>query len=177
MPRPFSEKEEKQMSILKVPGAQLSYEVSDSGPLLILIPGSAGVGEVFRPLAHHLSAQYQVATYDRRGFSHSSLDGPQNYDQRIETDADDVRLLIEHLTDQPATVFGNSSGALVALEVISTHRVSNYPPSISRVVGGNGQQVSRHQRRLSCVVRGRLGLVAALFKAEVLLCGRLLAEA
>jgi hypothetical protein len=33
------------------------------------------------------------------------------------------------------------------------------------------------QRRLSCVVRGRLGLVAALFKAEVLPCGRLLAEA
>lgn len=32
-------------------------------------------------------------------------------------------------------------------------------------------------RRLSCVVRGRLGLVAALFKAEVLPCGSLLAEA
>jgi hypothetical protein len=32
-------------------------------------------------------------------------------------------------------------------------------------------------RRLSCVVRGRLGLVAALFKAEVLPCGILLAEA
>jgi hypothetical protein len=32
-------------------------------------------------------------------------------------------------------------------------------------------------RRLSCVVRGRLGLVAALFKAEILPCGRLLAEA
>jgi hypothetical protein len=32
-------------------------------------------------------------------------------------------------------------------------------------------------RRLSCVVRGRLGLVAALFKAEVLPCGKLLAEA
>ncbi|MBO0791236.1 MAG: hypothetical protein J2P36_09835 [Ktedonobacteraceae bacterium] len=33
------------------------------------------------------------------------------------------------------------------------------------------------ERRLSCVVRGRLGLVAALFKAEVLPCGRLIAEA
>lgn len=32
-------------------------------------------------------------------------------------------------------------------------------------------------RRLSCVVRGRLGLVAALFKAEVLPCGKLLVEA
>jgi hypothetical protein len=32
-------------------------------------------------------------------------------------------------------------------------------------------------RRLSCVVRGRLGLIAALFNAEVLPCGRLRAEA
>lgn len=32
-------------------------------------------------------------------------------------------------------------------------------------------------RRLSCVVRGRLGLVAALFNAEILPCGRLLTEA
>lgn len=32
-------------------------------------------------------------------------------------------------------------------------------------------------RRLSCVVRGRLGLVAALFKGEILPCGKLLAEA
>ena len=68
------------MSTLKVPGAQLSYEVTGSGPLLILIPGAAGVGEVFRQVAHHLSAQHQVVTYDRRGFSRSSLDGPQDYD-------------------------------------------------------------------------------------------------
>ena len=33
------------------------------------------------------------------------------------------------------------------------------------------------ERRLSCVVRGRLGLVAALFTAEILPCGRLLPEA
>ncbi len=117
------------MSTLKVPGAQLSYEVSGSGPLLILIPGASGVREVFRPLARHLSAQYQVVTYDRRGFSRSQLDGPQDYDHRLSTDADDVRRLIEHLTDQPATVFGNSSGAIVALEVLT-----QYPERVQTVV-------------------------------------------
>ena len=106
------------MSILKVPGAQLSYEISGSGPLLILIPGAKGEGEVFRPLAHHLLAQYQVVTYDRRGFSRSELDEPADDEHRLATDADDVRCLIEHLTDQPATVFGSSSGAIVALEII-----------------------------------------------------------
>src|SRR5437660_3457064 len=98
MPRLSNKKEGKRMSTLKVPGAQLSYEVNGDGPLLILIPGARGEGEVFRPLAHALAAQYQVVTYDRRGFSRSELDGPQDYDYRLDTDADDVRRLIEHLT-------------------------------------------------------------------------------
>jgi pimeloyl-ACP methyl ester carboxylesterase len=125
------------MGTLKVPGARLSYEVSGDGPLLILIPGARGEGEVFCPLAHQLSAQYQVVTYDRRGFSRSSLDGPQDYDHRLDTDADDVRRLIEHQTSKPATVFGNSSGAIVALEVIShsperVHTVvAHEPPAVS----------------------------------------------
>src|SRR5260370_19089785 len=116
---PIMTKEEKKMSTLKVPGAQLFYEVSGDGPLLILIPGARGEGEVFRQVARPLAARYQVVTYDRRGFSRSSLDGPQDYDHRLATDADDVRRLIEHLTDNLATIFGSSSGAIVALEVLS----------------------------------------------------------
>src|SRR5689334_6532069 len=106
------------MSLLTVPGAQLRYEISGSGPLLILIPGASGTGESFRPLLPHLALHYQVVIYDRRGFSQSKLYGPQDYTHRLATDADDVRCLIEHVTDQPAMVFGNSSGALVALEVL-----------------------------------------------------------
>src|SRR5262249_56215811 len=62
---------------------------------------------------------YTVATYDRRGFSRSQLVGQQDYDHRLETDADDVRSLIEHLTDEPAIVFGASTGALIALQVLA----------------------------------------------------------
>src|SRR5712691_7434311 len=137
VPRLSSRKEGKQMSTLKVPSAQLSYEVTGEGPLLILIPGAAGVGEVFRQVVDELAARYQVVTYDRRGFSRSSLDGPQDYDHRLSTDADDVRRLIEHLTDKPATVFGSSSGAMVALEVLihSPERVQTVvvhePPTVS----------------------------------------------
>jgi pimeloyl-ACP methyl ester carboxylesterase len=125
------------MSTFKVPSAQLSYEVSGSGSLLILIPGAAGVGEVFQHIALDLSARYQVVTYDRRGFSHSHLDGPQDYDHRLATDADDVRRLIEYLTDKPATVFGNSSGALVALEVLTY-----YPELVQTVVAHEPPVVS-----------------------------------
>jgi len=117
------------MSTLTVPGAQLYFEVIGDGPLLIMIPGAAGTGEVFRPLIGPLAEQYQVVTYDRRGFSRSELDGPQDYDHRLDTDADDVRRLIEELTDKPAIVFGNSSGAIVALEVLI-----RYPERVDTVV-------------------------------------------
>ncbi len=111
--------------------------MSGSGPLLILIPGASGTGESFRPLASHLISQYQVVTYDRRGFSRSHLDGPQDYDHRLATDADDVRRLIEHLTDQPALVFGSSSGAIVALEVLT-----RYPERVQTVVAHEPPVVS-----------------------------------
>lgn len=118
------------MSTLQVPGAQLFYEVSGStGPLLILIPGASGTGETFRPLASHLTSQYRVVTYDRRGFSRSHLDRSQDHDHRLATDADDVRHLIERLSNQPALVFGSSSGAIVALEVLS-----RYPEQVQTVV-------------------------------------------
>jgi len=117
------------MSLLTVPGAQVSYEVEGSGPLLILIPGASGTGESFRPLISHLTAHYQVVIYDRRGFSQSKLGGPQDYAHRLATDADDVRRLIKRVTNQPAMVFGNSSGALVALEVLI-----HFPERIQTVI-------------------------------------------
>jgi acetyltransferase/esterase len=132
-----SKKEGKQMSTLNVPGARLFYERSGHGPLLILIPGASGTGESVRPLAHHLISQYQVVTYDRRGFSRSLLDGPQDYDHRLATDTDDVRRLIEHLTDQQAIVFGSSSGAIVALEVLA-----RYPEQVQTVVAHEPPVVS-----------------------------------
>lgn len=109
------------MSVLDVPGARLYYETRGSGPLLVMIPGAGGAADVFRMAAEHLAARYTVAIYDRRGFSRSRLAGPQDYDRRLETDADDVRRLVEHLGDEPAIVFGASSGAIVALSVLTHH--------------------------------------------------------
>jgi pimeloyl-ACP methyl ester carboxylesterase len=116
------------MSILEVPGARLYYETHGSGPLMLMVPGANGEADVFKMVTEHLATHYTVVTYDRRGFSRSQLDGPQDYDHRLETDADDVRRLIEHLSDEPATVFGASSGAIVALEVLTHH------PSVVRTL-------------------------------------------
>jgi pimeloyl-ACP methyl ester carboxylesterase len=117
-----------QMSILEVPGARLSYETHGSGPVMLMVPGATGSAYSFQRVTEHLAPHYTVVTYDRRGFSRSQLDGPQDYSHRLETDADDVRRLIEHVSDEPATVFGSSSGGIIVLEVLIRH------PSVVRTL-------------------------------------------
>jgi len=134
--------DEKTTGILEVPGALLYYEVRGVGPLLVAVPGRKGNADGYQTLARELSAQYQVVTYDRRGFSRSRLVGAQDYDHRLATDADDVRRLIEHLSDEPATVFGSSSGALVALDVLTRHPavvrtvIAHEPPAVRLLPDG-----------------------------------------
>jgi pimeloyl-ACP methyl ester carboxylesterase len=108
-------------SSVHVPGARLYYEIRASGPLLVMVPGASGVADSFRPVAEHLAEHYTVLIYDRRGFSRSRLEGEQDYEHRLQTDADDVRHLIAHVSDEPATVFGASSGAIVALTALTHH--------------------------------------------------------
>lgn len=116
------------MSILDVPGARLYYETHGSGPLMLMVPGAPGTAYVFKGVAEHLAAYYTVVIYDRRGFSRSPLDGPQDDEQRLETDADDVWRLIGHVSDEPETVFGSSSGGVIALEVLTRY------PSVVRTL-------------------------------------------
>ncbi|HEY2734591.1 MAG TPA: alpha/beta hydrolase [Polyangiales bacterium] len=123
--------------ILQVPGARIAYEVRGDGPLLVLIAGANGDATIFEPLAEQLAAHFRVSTYDRRGFSRSRLDGAQAYEHRLRTDADDVRRVIQALGDEPAIVFGSSSGAIVALRTLIDHPawvktlIAHEPPLVS----------------------------------------------
>lgn len=113
---------------LDVPGASLYYETVGTGPLLLLIPGANGDTKVFTPISQYLSRHFTVVTYDRRGFSRSELRGEQDQERKLEADADDACLLIQHLSDQPAFVFGSSSGAIVAIQLLLRH------PSVVRTL-------------------------------------------
>lgn len=125
---PVGAREGETGNYLDVPGARLYYETRGRGPHMLMIPGATGTAGSFAMVGEYLAAHYTVATYDRRGFSRSQLDGPQDYEHRLATDADDVRRLIEHLSDEPATIFGSSSGGVVALEVLTRH------PSVVRTL-------------------------------------------
>ncbi|MEV4751620.1 alpha/beta fold hydrolase [Streptosporangium amethystogenes subsp. fukuiense] len=114
---------------LRVDGATLHYEVRGRGPLLLLIPGGTGGAASFDGVADDLAADYTVASYDPRGLSRSPLDAPEAA-QRVAQHADDGFRLLELLSPgKPALVAGCSSGAIVALHLLTSH-----PERIERVV-------------------------------------------
>ncbi|MFI5805066.1 alpha/beta fold hydrolase [Streptomyces sp. NPDC051561] len=114
---------------LRVPGATLHYEVRGRGPLLLLIPGGAGDAATFDGVADDLATTYTVATYDPRGMSRSPLADP-SAGQQVAEHADDALRLLDLLSpDEPARLFGASSGAIVALHLLTAH-----PERLTRVV-------------------------------------------
>jgi pimeloyl-ACP methyl ester carboxylesterase len=126
------------MSYVDVPGARLYVEIEGTGPLLVMVPGAAGVADVFRPVAWSLTRHFTVLRYDRRGFGRSQPIEPTH--DRLRVDADDVRHLVEHTGgSRPAAVFGSSSGAIVALVALIDHphavgAVLAHEPPLMRLV-------------------------------------------
>jgi pimeloyl-ACP methyl ester carboxylesterase len=111
------------MPTLEALNATLYYETFGTGPLLLFIPGANGSGSVFHPVAKALSTHFTAVCWDRRGYSRSVFTGSQDFANRLSTDADDAKCLIQHLSKdgQQATVFGTSSGAIVALNLLVQH--------------------------------------------------------
>lgn len=122
---------------LKVPGARLYYEVRGTGPVLLLIPGGAGDAASYDHAAAALADRYTVVSYDRRGASRSTLDGPP-VDQRVDVHAEDALRLLDAVAPDggPAYVFGCSAGAIVAMELLARHpervrlAVAHEPPLV-----------------------------------------------
>ncbi len=104
-----------------VSGAQLYTETSGAGPLLLFVVGGNGDPAAFSGLAGTLAGNFTVVTYARRGFVRSPVDGPVDDATRIATDVEDAVALIARHGGGPACVFGTSSGAIVALELVTRH--------------------------------------------------------
>ena len=110
------------MSYLDVPGAKVYHEVAGSGPVVLCISGADGSCDIWRGFVPSLTDHFTVITWDRRAFSRSYLTGEQDYDHRIERDVDDAAALIEKYSpNEPATVIGNSSGAVISLKLLIRH--------------------------------------------------------
>jgi pimeloyl-ACP methyl ester carboxylesterase len=120
---------------LKVPGATIYYELRGSGPVLLMMPGGPADASAFSRIAEHLDSDFTVVTYDPRGISRSTLDGPVRDERIVEIFADDAHRLLTAITKEPAFVFASSGGAVIALELVARHPeqvrtlVSHEPPA------------------------------------------------
>lgn len=99
------------------PEGRIGYDVSGTGPLLLLVPGMGDLRDSYRFLAPALrAAGYRVACTDLRGHGDSDASFSAYGDRET---AGDTIALIEAL-GEPAVVIGNSMGAgaatLVAAE-------------------------------------------------------------
>jgi pimeloyl-ACP methyl ester carboxylesterase len=96
-------------------GIRLDYAVVGAGEPVIFIHG-AFVADAFQPmrtepiLAHH----YQLITYRRRGYGHSS---PASGPVSIAEQAADCGMLLAHLGVERAHVVGHSFGGAIALQL------------------------------------------------------------
>ena len=110
-----------QFTYLKVPneGASLHVWHTGSGPLLILIQGGGGDGARFNPALSSLSQHYTVVAYDRRGNAGSTVGRPSPLNP-VQS-ARDVVAIIKALNFSKASIFGTSSGGLIALQFAASY--------------------------------------------------------
>lgn len=95
--------------VLAFNNGQMYYEAAGSGQPIVFIHGFTLDHTMWQPQVEFFRRDYQVITYDARGFGRSSLpDGPYSH-------AADLRALLEHLGIEQAHLVGLSMGGRIAI--------------------------------------------------------------
>ncbi len=97
--------------VLSKDGTPIAFDQSGHGPALILVTGAIARRSDAASLAAHLSPDFTVFAYDRRGRGESGDTAPY----AVEREVEDLDALISEAGGS-AFVFGHSSGAVLALE-------------------------------------------------------------
>jgi pimeloyl-ACP methyl ester carboxylesterase len=120
-------------------GDDLYYEVRGQGHPLLLIPGGGGDADRYTPLAELLADEYKVITYDRRANARSTMHDPRHF--TIERESRDAVAVLRAAGETSAFVFGNSSGAVIALDLALTQ-----PQAVRAVVAHEPPLARLHPR-------------------------------
>jgi pimeloyl-ACP methyl ester carboxylesterase len=107
-----------QTGFVTTEGDELYFEVRGQGQPLLMIHGGGGGGRMYSFVADILSDEYQVITYDRRANARSSGNASQNFE--ISQQSRDAVAVLNAAGTASAFIFGNSSGAVIALDMAKT---------------------------------------------------------
>lgn len=133
------------MTTITANGTDIYHEVRGDGPPLLFVTGASGDAGQWHAVAAALTDAYTVITYDRRANSRSPR--PSGWTTTSVTEqADDAAALLRALDLGPATVYGNSSGAMFTCELVVrhpgvVHRAFVHEPPLLPVVP-NGDEVA-----------------------------------
>jgi pimeloyl-ACP methyl ester carboxylesterase len=108
-------------------GDDLYYEVRGQGQPFLMISAGGGDGDYYAAVADLLCDEYKVITYDRRANARSTMNDPQNFE--ISQQSRDAVAVLRAAGETSAFVFGNSSGAVIALDMAKTQ-----PQAVQAVV-------------------------------------------
>ena len=99
-------------------GDDIYYEVRGRGQPLLLIPGGGGDAGFYTFVADQLCDEFKVIGYDRRGNSRSTRHVPQHFD--VSQQSRDAVAVLHAAKEASAFIFGNSAGAVIALDMAAT---------------------------------------------------------
>ena len=99
-------------------GGEIYYEVRGKGEPLLMISGGGGYADFYTLAAEILSDEYTVITYDRRGNSRSAKNDLKNFE--ISQQSRDAVAVLNAAGYNSALIFGNSGGAVIALDMAKT---------------------------------------------------------
>ena len=130
------------MPTFKREGVSLYYEMSGNpdNPPVVLLHGFTSDHRAWRQLSEVLATSFWVVTPDLRG--HGASDAPDDLDSySIETYADDLAGLLQHLQIDLTAIVGCSFGGMIALEYSVQH-----PETLSALVLTDTSPAYEHPR-------------------------------
>jgi pimeloyl-ACP methyl ester carboxylesterase len=143
-------------------GTPIAYQLSGSGPALILVVGAFCDRSTTAGLAPMLAPHFTVYEYDRRGRG-SSGDSP---DYSMEREVEDLAALVS-AAGGSARVYGHSSGGALALEAaargVPISGVVAYEPPYSALDDGSGGSTELLEGVRARIAEGDRDGAAALF--------------
>jgi pimeloyl-ACP methyl ester carboxylesterase len=92
-----------------------------------MVPGGGGDGHSYAAIAQRLSDGFKVIMYDRRAGGRSTMNHPDHFD--IAQQSRDAIAVLQAVGETSAFVLGNSSGAVIALDIATT-----YPQAVIAIV-------------------------------------------
>lgn len=153
-------------TVISKDGTPIAFDRSGEGAPIILVVGAFNDRSTGAPLAATLSAHFTVFNYDRRGRG-ASGDSPF---YAIEREVEDLAALLDEAGGS-ASVFGYSSGAILALEAatrgLALSRLALYEPPFLLEDGFPKRAQEISARLTELLSSGRRGDAVELYQTEL----------